>query len=160
VTGQARAAEARRLAVATMLAVIDGRDRDLHELLDDANRDTLAVAVGGLALAVGAAFSELAPERRVALRGGLAALRAERGRVDAMTPDEQQRLLLGLLLAAHDSDEAGFTALLDGLPRVQLRSITRSLAEVVVGGQLAAEDSPGSARARLAGEALTLAAGR
>lgn len=154
------APEARRLAVATMLAAVDGRDQDLHELLEDADRDALAVAVGGLALAVFAAFSELQPERRATLRGYLAALRAGHDHVAAMTPDEQQRLLLGLLLAAHDSDEAGFAALLDGLPRVQLRAVTRSLAEVVVGGQLVTEDPPGSARARLAQEALNLAASR
>ena len=68
-----------------------------------------------------------------------------------------QRLLIGLVLAAHDGDELGFTALLNGVPRPQLRALMRSLAEVVVGGQLAAEDEPGVARAGLACEALKLA---
>ena len=153
----ASAAEARRVATAAMLAAVDGRDQDLHELLDDADRDTLAVAVGGLALAVGAAFSELRPKRRAALRGYLAGLAAGRGRVFVMTPDEQQQLLLGLLLAAHDGNEAGSTALLDGLPRAQLRAVIRNLAEGVVGWQVVTEEHPGAARDRLAQEALTLA---
>ncbi len=71
-TDQARAAEARRLAVAAMLAAADGRDEDLHELLADADRDKLAVAVGGLALAVGAALGEVPPVRRAAVREHLA----------------------------------------------------------------------------------------
>jgi hypothetical protein len=68
-----------------------------------------------------------------------------------------QRLLIGLVLAAHDGDELGFTALLNGVPRPQLRAVLRSLAEGVVGGHLATEDEPGAARARLACEALNLA---
>lgn len=155
-----KATEARHLALSTILAAVDGRDHDLHELVDDADRDSLAVAVGGLALAVSDVISVLSPGRRAALRGHLAALRAGPDRVAGMTPDEQQRLLLGLLLAVHDSDEAGFTALLDGLPRAHLRAVTLSLAEMVVGGQLATEDPPGSARNRATSSGVSVSVGR
>ncbi|HZP26679.1 MAG TPA: hypothetical protein VFB90_06490 [Dehalococcoidia bacterium] len=64
--------EARRLALAVLLAAIDGRDEDLAALVAEAGRDELAVAVGGLAIAVGAALGEVPPERRAALRHGLA----------------------------------------------------------------------------------------
>lgn len=77
-----------------------------------------------------------------------------------LTPDERQRLLIGLLLVAHDSDERGFRALVSGVPRAGLAVALRSLAEMVVGGHLTIEDPPGSARGRLAQEALHLAAGR
>ncbi len=77
-----------------------------------------------------------------------------------MTADEQQRLLIGLLLAAHAGDERGFKALLSGVPRAALLILVRQLAEVVVGGQIVTEEWPGSARARLAQEALTLAGGQ
>ena len=60
------------MAVAVMLAAIDGRDQDLCDLLAGADQAVLAIAVGGLALAVGAAFAELPPERRAEIRGGLA----------------------------------------------------------------------------------------
>jgi hypothetical protein len=70
--GQAQEAEARRVAVAVILAAIDGRDNDLPQLLADADRDTLVVAVGGLAIAVGAALGEVHPDRRAELREGLA----------------------------------------------------------------------------------------
>jgi len=40
--------------------------------LADADRDTLLIAVGGLAIAVGAALGEVHPERRAALREALA----------------------------------------------------------------------------------------
>jgi hypothetical protein len=76
-----------------------------------------------------------------------------------MTPEAAQRLFLGLLLAVHDGDEAGFAALLNGLPRAQLRVVLRSMVEAVVGGHLAIEEWPGATRDRLAREALT-AAGR
>lgn len=74
-----------------------------------------------------------------------------------MTPDEQQRLLLGLLLAAHAGDERGFKALLSSVSRAPLVTLIRQLAEVVVGGQIVTEERPGAARDRLAHEALTLA---
>ncbi len=74
-----------------------------------------------------------------------------------MTPDGQQRLLLGLLLAAHAGDERGFKALLSGAPRTALLILVRQLAEVVVGEQIVTEERPGAARDRLAHEALTLA---
>lgn len=61
------------MAVAVVLAAADGRDQDLHELLADADRDTLAIAVGGLALAVGQVLGEVSAERRAAIREQLAA---------------------------------------------------------------------------------------
>ena len=61
-------------------------------------------------------------------------------------------------MAAHDNDELGFTALLNDVPRSQLRAVLRSLAEMVVGVQVVNEDVPGAIRKRLAGEALNLAA--
>jgi hypothetical protein len=75
-----------------------------------------------------------------------------------MWASDDQRLLIGLLAAAHDGDELGFAALLNGVPRAGLRMVIRSLVEVVVAGQLAAEDEPGAARECLAREALNLAA--
>lgn len=72
-TGEARAAEARRLAVAVSLAAIDGRDQDLHELLADADRDMLAVAVGGLAIMASAVLGEVPAERRAAVREHMSA---------------------------------------------------------------------------------------
>ena len=66
------AAEARRAAVAVILAALDGRHDDLHILLADAGREELAIAVGGMALAVGAMSGELPPERRAEIREQLA----------------------------------------------------------------------------------------
>ena len=60
--------EARRVAVAVILAALDGRDDDLCVLLADADWDVLALAVGGLALAVGAMAGELPPEKRAQIR--------------------------------------------------------------------------------------------
>jgi hypothetical protein len=74
-----------------------------------------------------------------------------------VTADEHQRLLLGVLMAAHDLDERAFRALLSGLPRRALLTLVRQLAEVVVGGQIVTEERPGAARDRIAYEALTLA---
>lgn len=153
-------AEAGRLAVAAMLAAVDGRQQDLHELLIEASQDTLAVAVGGLALAVGAAFAELRPERRAALREGLARCAPGTVRVPAMTDDDHQRLLVGVMLAAHDLDQARFADLLKGHSGARLRAVIRSLAELVVNGLLAIEERPGAARERLAQQALTMAAER
>jgi hypothetical protein len=73
-----------------------------------------------------------------------------------VTPAERQRLLVGLLLAVHDSDERGYRALLNGVPRPALVAVMHSLAELVVNGQLVTEEQPGSARDRLAREALGL----
>jgi hypothetical protein len=75
-----------------------------------------------------------------------------------MWTSDDQRILIGLLAAAHDGDELGFAALLNGVSRARLRMVIRSLAEVVVAGQLAAEEEPGTARECLALEALNLAA--
>jgi hypothetical protein len=159
VTDEARAAEARRVAVAVILAAVDGRDQDLHELVADADRDMLAVAVGGMALAIVDALSEVPPERRAVIRQHLAAWGAVPSRMAGMTPDEQQRLFLGLVLAVHDGNEARFDALLNGVPRPVLAAVMRNLAEGVVGWQVATEHLPGAARDRLAAVALT-AAGR
>jgi hypothetical protein len=74
-----------------------------------------------------------------------------------MTPDEHQRLLLGLLLAAHAGDERGFKALLSGVPRAALLVLVRQLSEVVVGGQVVTEEWPEAARDDLAQQALTWA---
>ena len=54
------------------LAAIDGRDQDLHDLLADADRDTLEIAVGGLTLLVAAALAQVPPEREAEIRGWLA----------------------------------------------------------------------------------------
>ena len=62
------AAEARRVAVAVLLAALDGRDDDVAILLADASREVLAIAGAGLALAVGAMSGELTPERRAEIR--------------------------------------------------------------------------------------------
>ena len=71
-TSEARAAEARRLVLGVSLAVLDGRDDDVHQLLADADRDMLAVAVGGVLLMAGAVLGELPAERRAAVREHLA----------------------------------------------------------------------------------------
>ena len=76
-----------------------------------------------------------------------------------MTPDERQRIFLGLVMCAHDGNEAGFRALLNGVSRAELTVMLRNMAEVVVAGQLATEDRPGAERDRLAAVALA-AAGR
>jgi len=69
---QAREAEARRLVTGVMLAVLDGRDDDVHQLLADADRDMLAVAVGGVLLLAGAALAEVPPKRRTDFREHMA----------------------------------------------------------------------------------------
>jgi hypothetical protein len=69
---QAREAEARRLVTGVMLAILDGRDDDVHQLLEDAEPDMLRVAVGGVLLLAGAAVGEAPPERRAAIREYLA----------------------------------------------------------------------------------------
>jgi hypothetical protein len=78
--------------------------------------------------------------------------------VAAVTADEHQRLLLGLLLAAHDGDERAFKALTSRVSRPVLVAVMRNLAEAVVSGQVAMEENPGAARAGLAREALNAAA--
>lgn len=62
------ASEARRVAVAVLLAALDGRNYDVAILLADASREVLAIAAAGLALATGAMASELTPERRSEIR--------------------------------------------------------------------------------------------
>jgi hypothetical protein len=64
--------DARRLAVAVLLAAVDGRDDDLHALLAGADHAELAVAIGGLALAFGALMGEVPPDRRPLIRDYLA----------------------------------------------------------------------------------------
>jgi len=157
VTDESKAAEARRVAVAAVLAAIDGRDQDLHDLLADADRDTLAIAIGGMALAVSAALGEVPLERRAVMCEQLSARGARPTRMPEMAPDEQQRLLIGLLLATHDGDERRFEALVSGISRPMLVVAMRNLAEAVIGWQVAAEHLPGDARAHLAAEALTAA---
>jgi hypothetical protein len=71
VTDQA-GSDARRLAVAVLLAAVDGRDDDLHALLADADHAELAVAVAGLALAFGALMGEVPTDRRPVIRDYLA----------------------------------------------------------------------------------------
>jgi hypothetical protein len=65
--------EARRLAVAVMLAAIDQRDDDLTALLVNASREELQIAVGGLALAIGAVVGSEPPQKQAAIREHLAA---------------------------------------------------------------------------------------
>jgi hypothetical protein len=77
--------------------------------------------------------------------------------VAAVTAEEHQRLILGLLLAAHDGDERAFRALTSRVGRPVLLRAMRNLAEAVVSGQLALEEHPGAARAGLAREALNAA---
>jgi hypothetical protein len=72
VTGEDQAAAARRLVLGVMLAVLDGRDDDVHQLLAGADRDMLAVAVGGVLLLAGAVLGEVPLERRAAVREHLA----------------------------------------------------------------------------------------
>ena len=74
-----------------------------------------------------------------------------------MTTAESQRLFLGLLMCVHDGDELGFAALLRGVPRSQLTTLLRSMAEGVIGWQIAVDEGSGAARARLAREALAAA---
>jgi hypothetical protein len=74
-----------------------------------------------------------------------------------VTPDERQRLLLGLLLAAHDTDERAFQTLLRGVPRPELLILVRNLAEGVINWQSVTEEWPGAARAHIAEAALDLA---
>lgn len=64
--------EARRTAVAVLLAALDGRGDDLAVLVDGATPEELALAVGGMAIAVGAMSGEVSPERRAAIREMLA----------------------------------------------------------------------------------------
>jgi hypothetical protein len=68
----ADAAEVRGLAMGVILAAVDARDADMHVLLADADRETLSVAVGGLALAVSAVLGEVPEERRAVIREHLA----------------------------------------------------------------------------------------
>jgi hypothetical protein len=56
-----------------MLAAIEERDDDLCALVAGADRDTLNLAVTGLAFAVRGALSEAPADRRVFVRAGLAA---------------------------------------------------------------------------------------
>lgn len=65
--------QARRTAVAVLLAALDGRSDDLCALLAVAGREELQLAVGGLAIAVGAMAGEVPPERRAEIREQMAA---------------------------------------------------------------------------------------
>ena len=73
-TDTAQEGEGGRVAVAVMLAAIDDRDDDLCALVAGADKDTLNVAVTGLALAVRLALSEAPADRRAFVRGYLAEL--------------------------------------------------------------------------------------
>ena len=55
-----------------MLAVIDGREDDVSELIDTADPEMLACAVGGVLLLAGAVLSELQAERRAVVHEHLA----------------------------------------------------------------------------------------
>jgi hypothetical protein len=61
-------AEGRRVAVGAILAAIDGRDDDLYLLLAGADRDTLNVAVAGLAIVIRLALEEAPAKRRAFVR--------------------------------------------------------------------------------------------
>lgn len=61
-------AEVRRFAIGVILAAADGRAEDMHLMLADADRDTLAVAVGGVAIALEHVLEELPAPRRAQLR--------------------------------------------------------------------------------------------
>lgn len=67
------AADARRLAIAVMLAAVDQRDDDMHALLADADRAELAIAVGGLALMVAAVVEAVPSATRPSIREYLSA---------------------------------------------------------------------------------------
>ena len=62
------ATEVRQLAIGVLIAAADDRLEDVAVLLADADPMALAVAAGGLALAVGAVLAELPEERRAVLR--------------------------------------------------------------------------------------------
>lgn len=61
-------------------------------------------------------------------------------------------------MAAQDSDELAFKALLADVLRSGLLIVVRQLTEIVVNTQVVTEARPGAARDHLAQEALTLAA--
>jgi hypothetical protein len=73
VTGQARATEARRLAIAAMLMVIDDRHLELPELLAGTDHEMLVVMNGGLAIFAGTIVQTMPPESRARLREQLGA---------------------------------------------------------------------------------------
>jgi hypothetical protein len=71
---EARTAEARRLGAGVMLAAIDGTETEnLLELLGDADRETLIIVIGSLAVATCSVLEEVPPERLTAMREYLAA---------------------------------------------------------------------------------------
>jgi hypothetical protein len=100
----------------------------------------------------------IADDTSKGIEEGAASAYVESAGVAAVTPDEHQRLLLGLLLAAHDGDERAFRTLTSRVARPVLLTAMRNLAEAVVSGQLAMEENPGAARVGLAREALNAAA--
>lgn len=151
-------AKARNVLVEVMRAALDGSDVEMQEILADADRETLIIMNGGLVILASTIAQTMPREDRAALREQLMSYTPRPGRMAAVRPEECRQLLVGLFLALHDSDEHGFTALLDGIPRASLITAIRNLAEVAVNAELVAEDEPGAARASLAREALNLAA--
>jgi hypothetical protein len=72
VSSRAQEAEARRLAVAAMLAALDGRGTDIPALLADADHDTLVTAAGGLAILAATIAHTASAEWQATLREQLA----------------------------------------------------------------------------------------
>ena len=71
-SSRAREAEGRRVAVAAMIAALDGRHTDIPALLAGADHETLAIAAGGLAILAGTIAQTAPPEWQATLREQLA----------------------------------------------------------------------------------------
>ena len=71
--------------------------------------------------------------------------------------DDGRRLAVGLMIAMHDRDDAGFHLLLEGVPRADLVPVIESLAELAASGVVGRTGSPEQAREALALFAETLA---
>jgi hypothetical protein len=151
--------DGRRVALAAMLIALDGREKELPDLLAEADRETLIIAIGGVGIMVSTLVQVVPAEVQAEVRERLvaSALEMPGGAPVSRDPDEAQRLLIALLLATHDHDSARFDDLLDGVPRGPVLTVLRNMAETVVGAQVVLEELPGAAREGLASEAVKLA---